>query len=73
VPIKHGVNGNSVKLYDRAYTVVGNVLPGGGDDQREAVRISIYGWFTKGFDTRDLLEAKALPEELRQRATTELI
>jgi hypothetical protein len=25
---------------------------------------SIYGWFTEGFDTRDLKEAKALLEEL---------
>jgi hypothetical protein len=24
----------------------------------------VYGWFAKGFDTRDLKEAKALPEEL---------
>jgi predicted ATPase len=24
----------------------------------------IYGWFTEGFDTRDLKEAKALLEEL---------
>jgi hypothetical protein len=25
----------------------------------------VYGWFTEGFDTRDLLEAKALLEDLR--------
>jgi predicted ATPase len=25
----------------------------------------IYAWFTEGFDTRDLVEAKALLEELR--------
>ena len=25
----------------------------------------IYGWFTEGFDTRDLVEAKALLDELR--------
>jgi len=25
----------------------------------------IYGWFTEGFDTADLKEAKALLEELR--------
>ena len=24
----------------------------------------LYGWFTEGFDTRDLKEAKALLEEL---------
>jgi class 3 adenylate cyclase len=27
----------------------------------------IYGWFTEGFDTRDLIEAKALLENLRGR------
>jgi predicted ATPase len=26
----------------------------------------IYNWFTEGFDTKDLQEAKALIEELRQ-------
>jgi predicted ATPase len=25
---------------------------------------SVYGWFTEGFDTADLQEARALPEEL---------
>jgi hypothetical protein len=24
----------------------------------------VYGWFTEGFDTRDLREAKALADEL---------
>jgi hypothetical protein len=24
----------------------------------------VYGWFTKGFDTRDLIQAKVLLEEL---------
>jgi len=26
--------------------------------------VDIYGWFTEGFDTKDLQEAKALLEEL---------
>jgi predicted ATPase len=26
----------------------------------------VYGWFTEGFDTRDLKEAKALLDELKQ-------
>jgi predicted ATPase len=25
----------------------------------------VYGWFTEGFDTRDLIEAKTLLDELR--------
>jgi predicted ATPase len=24
----------------------------------------VYGWFTEGFDTKDLMEAKALLDEL---------
>ena len=27
----------------------------------------VYGWFTEGFDTRDLKEAKALLDELASR------
>jgi hypothetical protein len=33
------------------------------DEARELLA-PVYGWFTEGFDTRDLREAKALPEEL---------
>jgi predicted ATPase len=32
-------------------------------EARELV-VPVYGWFTEGFDTRDLKEAKALLEEL---------
>jgi hypothetical protein len=28
---------------------------------------SVYGWFTEGFDTRDLKEAKALLDDLKSR------
>jgi predicted ATPase len=28
--------------------------------------MEIYGWFTEGFDTKDLQEAKALLEELTE-------
>ena len=33
------------------------------DDARELLA-PVYGWFTEGFDTLDLKEAKALMEEL---------
>ncbi len=36
-------------------------------DKKEETRqmlAEIYGWFTEGFDTKDLQEAKALLEEL---------
>ena len=32
--------------------------------QARVLLAPIYGWFTEGFDTRDLKEAKALLEEL---------
>ena len=36
----------------------------GKRDEARALLAPIYGWFTEGFDTPDLLEAKALLEEL---------
>ena len=33
-------------------------------DEARTVLADIYGWFTEGFDTADLREAKALLEEL---------
>ncbi len=36
----------------------------GKRQQAREVLVSVYGWFTEGFDTRDLREAKALLEEL---------
>jgi predicted ATPase len=32
--------------------------------EAQALLTPIYGWFTEGFDTADLQEAKALVEEL---------
>jgi hypothetical protein len=37
--------------------------PGEGAAARELLA-PVYGWFTEGFDTRDLKEAKGLLEEL---------
>ena len=37
--------------------------PGQGEQARELLA-PVYGWFTEGFDTVDLKEAKALLEEL---------
>ncbi len=36
----------------------------GKDAEARALLAPVYGWFTEGFDTRDLVEAKALLEEL---------
>ena len=32
--------------------------------RRDNARAPVYGWFTEGFDTHDLKEAKALLHEL---------
>jgi predicted ATPase len=34
------------------------------DDEARELLGEVYGWFTEGFDTGDLKEAKALLEEL---------
>ena len=36
----------------------------GKSQQARELLAPIYGWFTEGFDTRDLKEAKALLDEL---------
>jgi predicted ATPase len=36
----------------------------GKKQQARQMLAEIYGWFTEGFDTKDLQEAKALLEEL---------
>jgi predicted ATPase len=49
----------------RATTSLARLWQGQGKtDEAREVLAQIYGWFTEGFDTRDLLEAKALLEEL---------
>jgi predicted ATPase len=37
----------------------------GKGKEAHALLAEIYGWFTEGFDTRDLQEAKALLEALQ--------
>ena len=39
-------------------------LPSGKVQQARELLAPVYGWFTEGFDTRDLKEAKALLGEL---------
>jgi len=36
----------------------------GKRNEARELLVPIYGWFTEGFDTRDLKEAKALLQEL---------
>jgi predicted ATPase len=37
----------------------------GKREEARALLAPLYGWFTEGFDTADLQEAKTLLEELR--------
>jgi len=37
----------------------------GKRDEARELLAPVHGWFTEGFDTRDLKEAKALLEELQ--------
>lgn len=45
----------------------------GEKDQARALLAPVYGWFTEGFDTRDLKDAKALLGELGSRFATTAI
>ena len=38
----------------------------GKRDQARELLAPIFGWFTEGFDTRDLMEAKALLDALSE-------
>ena len=54
------------RLYElRATVCLGRLWAGQGkkEEAREMLD-SVYGWFTEGFDKKDLREAKALLEEL---------
>ncbi len=40
------------------------VSPQGKQDEARQMLTEVYGWFTEGFDTKDLQEAKTLLENL---------
>jgi predicted ATPase len=50
-------------LRDSSRQSPGNCAPGKRDEARDLLA-PVYGWFTEGFDTLDLKEAKALLDEL---------
>ena len=59
----------SAKAWElRATTSLARLLATQGRrDEARAMLADIYGWFTEGFDTADLKEAKVLLEELQAR------
>ena len=58
--------GQSAKSWElRATTSLARLLDTQGNrDEARAMLAEIYGWFTEGFDTADLNDAKALLDEL---------
>ena len=51
----------------RATTSLARLLAKQGRrDEARAMLAEIYGWFTEGFDTADLKDAKALLDELNE-------
>jgi predicted ATPase len=52
--IEGGISGSMARLWRYQ----------GKRDQARDLLALVYGWFTEGFDTRDLQEAKALLDEL---------
>ena len=61
-------HGQSAKLWElRAATGLARLLAKQGKrDEARAILADIYGWFTEGFDTADLKDAKALLDELTE-------
>ena len=58
VPLYRGGMGQSPAMSAAHWRDQGKV------QQARDLLAPVYGWFTEGFDTRDLKEAKALLEEL---------
>ena len=57
-------NARSAEL--RATTSLARLLPKQGRRaEARTILAEIYGWFTEGFDTADLKDAKALLDELQ--------
>ncbi len=57
-----GMEAKSLEL--RATTSLARLLAAGSSRRGATMLAEIYNWFTEGFDTADLKEAKALLDEL---------
>jgi ATP/maltotriose-dependent transcriptional regulator MalT len=70
--IKLSQNMSAKSLELRATTSLAGLLRDTGRrDEARVMLAEIYGWFTEGFDTLDLREAKALLDELDGGGATE--
>jgi predicted ATPase len=50
----------------RATTSLARLRDTGRCDEARAMLADIYNWFTEGFDTADLKDARALLDELKE-------
>ena len=65
ISVARNQNAKSWEL--RATTSLARLLAKQGrNDEARMMLAEIYGWFTEGFDTRDLKDAKALLDELNE-------
>ena len=60
--------GQQAKLFELRATVSlsGLLMQNGKRDEARENLAAVYAWFTEGFDTKDLKDAKALLEALGQ-------
>jgi hypothetical protein len=66
IMIARGMSAKSLEL--RATTSLARLLEQQGNRaEASAILAEIYNWFTEGFDTLDLIEAKALLDELESK------
>jgi predicted ATPase len=60
-----GASDHQGKSWERRSDEHGAALARSGQtEEARELLAPVYGWFTEGFDTRDLKEAKALLDEL---------
>jgi predicted ATPase len=57
-------NGNKIAELQASTSLARLLAKRGRRDEARATLAEIYGWFTEGFDTADLKDAKALLDEL---------
>ena len=63
IEVAHHQDAKSLEL--QATTSLARLLAKEGKaDEARSILAEIYGWFTEGFDTADLKDAKALLDEL---------
>jgi predicted ATPase len=63
-PMSHGVGRGTAFINFRGAMSMARLWRDHGKGDARELLAPVYGWFTEGFDTRDLKEAKTLLDEL---------